>query len=212
MTTYGTIPTAGNPTPSTTTNLQFISRAKERIRSGLGTRRPWQEVFAIHSFSLPSSINESLLRIRTNLSYFRNNYIVVILLVLFLSLLWHPVSLIVFIATMAAWLFLYFLRDEPLIIFGRIIDDGLVLATLAVLTLFFLFFTDVTTNILVSLAIGAVVVGVHGAARRTDDLPADDLDHEAGTRVVYRGGGVGDGGGQGARMSLKDASSSSFSS
>ncbi|GAB4853806.1 hypothetical protein Ancab_018000 [Ancistrocladus abbreviatus] len=209
MTTYGTIPTAGNPSTSTTTsNLEFVSRAKERIRSGLGKRRPWQEVLAIHSFSLPSSFNEALLRVRTNLAYFCTNYIIVVLLILFLSLLWHPISLIVFIVMMAAWLFLYFLREEPLVLLGRIVDDRFVLVVLAVLTLLFLFLTDVTTNILVSLAISAVVIVVHGAVRRTDDLPANDFDDEAGTRVVYRGGG----GGQGARMPLKDTASSSFSS
>ncbi|GAB2268324.1 PRA1 protein F2 [Dionaea muscipula] len=207
MTTYGTIPTAARPSP--TSNLETFSRAKERIRSGLGKRRPWMEMMAIHSFNLPSSFHDAVLRIRTNLSYFRTNYAIVVLLILFLSLLWHPVSLIVFLVMLAAWLFLYFLRDEPLVLFGRSLDDRIVLAVLSVLTLVFLFLTDVTVNILVALATGAVVVVVHAAVRRTDDLPADDFDDESGTKVVYRGvAGVG----QGARLPLKETASSSFSS
>ncbi|GMH18074.1 hypothetical protein Nepgr_019915 [Nepenthes gracilis] len=202
MTTYGTIPTATNPSPAG--NTGFVSLAKERIRSGLGKRRPWAEMVAIQSFSLPSSYNDAVLRVRTNLSYFRMNYSIVVLLVLFLSLLWHPISLIVFIIMMVAWLFLYFLRDQPLVLLGRAIDDRIVLVVLSVLTLLFLFLTSVTVNIVVSLVIGAVVVLLHAAVRRTDDLPPDDFDDEAGTRVVYRG--------QGTKLPLKDTASSSFTS
>ncbi|KAK2653876.1 hypothetical protein Ddye_013732 [Dipteronia dyeriana] len=168
MTTYGTIPTSSSP--GTSTNKEFISRAKERIQSGLCSRQPWKVMFNYHSINFPKKFAEAWTRIRFNVAYFRMNYAMIVLLVLFLSLLWHPISLIVFIVMMAAWLFLYFLRDEPLVIFGRAIDDRLVLGLLAVLTLVFLFLTDATVNILVALLIGVVLVAVHAALRKTDDL------------------------------------------
>ncbi|KAJ4717915.1 PRA1 family protein [Melia azedarach] len=170
MTTYGTIPTSSSPA----SNLEYITRAKERIKAGLGSRYPWKIMFDIHTLKLPANFKEAVTRIKNNVVYFRMNYAIIVLLVLFLSLLWHPISLIVFIVMMFAWLFLYFLRDEPLVLFNHIIDDRVVLIMMSVLTLLFLFFTDATENLLVALLIGAVVVLVHAALRKTDDLFLDE--------------------------------------
>ncbi|PSR96906.1 PRA1 family protein [Actinidia chinensis var. chinensis] len=171
MTTYGTIPTS---TPPGITNLEYISRAKERLKSGFGTRRGWKEMFNLHSIGFPRTFSDAIGRVRTNLAYFRVNYAVVVLLILFLGLLWHPISLIVFVVMMAAWLFLYFLRDEPMVVFGRTIDDRVVLILLSILTIVFLLLTHATANVLIALLIGAVIVLIHGASRKTDDLSTDE--------------------------------------
>ncbi|TKY48245.1 PRA1 family protein F2 [Spatholobus suberectus] len=167
MTTYGTIPTSSS---SPSSNLEFISRAKQRIREGLATRRPWKIMFDFRSLGLPGGFSDAASRVRANVAYFQMNYAMVVLLVLFLSLLWHPVSLIVFLVLMAAWLFLYFLRDEPLVVFGRLISDRVVLVVMAVLTVALLLLTRATVNILVALLVGAVLMLAHAALRRTDDL------------------------------------------
>ncbi|KAK7325124.1 hypothetical protein VNO77_29218 [Canavalia gladiata] len=180
MTTYGTIPTSSSPS----TNLEFLSRAKHRIKEGLGTRRPWKLMFNFRSFGLPGGVSDAFSRIRTNIAFFQMNYAIVVLLVLFLSLLWHPISLIVFVVLMAAWLFLYFLRDEPLVIFGRLISDRIVLVIMAVLTVVLLLLTGATVNILVALLVGVVLVVVHAAFRRTDDL---FFDEEEATRLTPPG-------------------------
>ncbi|XP_059644522.1 PRA1 family protein F2-like [Cornus florida] len=184
-TTYGTIPTS-SPGGS---NLEYLSRVKERLASGLGDRRPWKEMFNFRSINLPATFNDALGRIRTNVAYFRMNYAIVVLLIIFLSLLWHPISMIVFVVMMAAWVFLYFLRDEPLVVFHRTINDRVVLIVLSVLTLVFLFLTNATVNLLVSLLIAAVVVLVHAALRKTDDLFLDEEAAEAGG-LLAGGGGV----------------------
>jgi len=172
MTNYGTIPTSS--APGATTNLEYLSRAKERIKAGIGTRRPWKLMFNLRSIRLPASFGDAIARVRTNVGFFRMNYAIVALLILFLSLLWHPISLIVFVVMMAVWLFLYFLRDEPLFVFGRTIDDRVVLIVLGILTVVFLILTRATLNILVALLIGAVVVVLHAAFRKTDDLASDE--------------------------------------
>ncbi|GMI86069.1 PRENYLATED RAB ACCEPTOR 1.F2 [Hibiscus trionum] len=177
MTNYGTIPTSSSPGPSSNTDI--LSRAKERIKEGLGHRRPWKLMFNIRSFNFPGNLSEAISRVRSNVAYFRMNYAIIVLSILFLSLLWHPISLIVFVAMMAAWLVLYFLRDEPLVVFRRTIDDRVVLILLGVLTIVFLLLTDATPNILWSLLIGAAVVLVHASFRRTDDL----YDEESGGLV-----------------------------
>ncbi|KAM6585274.1 hypothetical protein CsatB_012276 [Cannabis sativa] len=170
MTNYGTIPTSSSPSA----NLEYISRAKDRIKAGLSTRRPWKMLYNFRSFGLPASFKDAIGRVRTNAAYFRMNYAIVILVILFLSLLWHPISLIVYIVMAVVWLFFYFLRDEPLVILGHTIDDRIVLVVLAVLTIGSLLFTNATTNILVSVLVGAAVVVVHAAFRKTDDLFLDE--------------------------------------
>ncbi|XP_073015521.1 PRA1 family protein F2-like [Primulina eburnea] len=171
MTNYGTIPTSSSPSGG---HIEYISRAKERIKSGLGTRRPWREMFSFHSLNLPKSFRDSISRVKTNAGYFRMNYAIIFLLIIFLSLLWFPISLIVFIVMLAIWLVLYFLRDEPLVICGRTISDKAVLIILSIVTLVVLLLTHATKNILVALAIAVVVVLIHAIVRKTDDLYFDE--------------------------------------
>ncbi|XP_058745354.1 PRA1 family protein F3-like [Vicia villosa] len=165
-TTYGTIPTS--PTPP---KLEYITRGKQRIKAGLGTRRPWKTMFDIRSLGIPArGLPEAISRIRDNISYFRMNYTMVMLLILFLSLLWHPYSLIVFVLLMAAWLFFYFLRDQPVIIWGRLVDDRLVVVVMAFVTVALLLLTHATVNIVAAVSVAVVVVVVHAVFRRTEDL------------------------------------------
>lgn len=168
-TTYGTIPAAGEEL--------VISHAKDSqqaMSAALATRRPWKEMFQPRSFSVPSAAAaDALLRLRSNLPYFRTNYAIAILLLVFLGLLWRPVSLVVLVAMLAAWLFLFFLRDEPLVVMGRAVDDVAVLVPLSSVTLLALFMTDVTVNLVGSLLVGAVAVVAHAALRRTDELTGD---------------------------------------
>ncbi|CAL0324086.1 unnamed protein product [Lupinus luteus] len=173
MTNYDTIPTT-TTTATTTTNLEFISRAKQRIQESLAMCRPWNFMFNIHSISLPHGFFDALSRIRSNLSFFRMNYTVVILilvLILNLSLLWHPISLIIFLSVVAAWLFL---GDQTILILGYNINGWVVQFVIVVVFVGLLLFTGIVSNILVALLIGAVVVVVHAALRRSDDLFLDE--------------------------------------
>ncbi|KAI3447120.1 hypothetical protein Pfo_003785 [Paulownia fortunei] len=185
-TTYGTISTA-TPPPDPPFG--------QRIRSVIGTRRrPWKEMV---SFSFPESFNAALQRIQTNASYFHVNYAIIILFMLFISLLWHPVSLIVFIFMMAAWLFLYFLRDEPLVVCGYGVEEPVILVVLSIFTVVLLLLTHAVVFV-AGLVVGLVVVVAHGAFRRTNDLVFDE---EEG------GGGCGE-----RVVDLKETASASYSS
>lgn len=128
----------------------------------------------IHSIRLPSSFSDAVGRFRTNIGFFRVNYAIVFLLIIYSSLLFHPISLIVFTVMTLLWVFLYFLREEPLAVFGRTIDDRIVLIVLSVLTLVFLFLTSATANILFALLIAAAVVVLHAVLRKADDLVNDE--------------------------------------
>ncbi|RZC68692.1 hypothetical protein C5167_031859 [Papaver somniferum] len=177
---YGTIPIS---TPSTSeSGMEFISRAKERGRSIYATRKPWKELADLKSFD--RAINFT--RIKRNLNYFRVNYTMIILGILFLSLLWHPVSMIVFLVVFVGWLFLYFFRDEPMVVYNWSFDDRVILVVLSVVTICALILTHVWLNVVVSLAIGVGLVVLHSAFRVTDDLYLDD-EQDGG----YGGGGGG---------------------
>lgn len=59
-------------------------------------------------------------------------------------------------------------------IFHRLIDDRTVLIGLSIITVILLLFTGAVGNIISALLCGAVVVVVHAAFRRTDDLCLDE--------------------------------------
>ncbi|XP_022995476.1 PRA1 family protein F3-like [Cucurbita maxima] len=143
--------------------------------SAHATLRPWRELLQpLSSFTRPSSLGEASIRCKRNLKYFRANYTLVVLLILFFSLLWHPVSLIVFLIVFVAWFFLYFFRDQPLELFHLVVDDRVVLAVLGVVTIVVLLLTDVLLNVLLSILIGVFLVLIHAAFRVTEDLYIDE--------------------------------------
>lgn len=114
MTKYGTIPTEAHPS----SDSQIISNIKGRISSTLATTRSWKEMIQQQSLCLPTTFIEGGRRIKMNAGYFRMNYVIIILFLLFLTLLWHPISSIVLVATMTAWIFLYLVQDYPLMVFS----------------------------------------------------------------------------------------------
>lgn len=147
--------------PSTSSGGNVFTRAKSSGQSFFATRRPWAELLSHpSSYSLPYPFSELRPRLRRNLNYFRVNYSIIILSVLFLSLLWHPISLIVYLIVFVAWWFLYFGRDEPILVLNRMVDDRLVLTTLGIVTIVCLVLTQVWLNVLVSITIR---IGIGGS-------------------------------------------------
>ncbi|KAL2478246.1 PRA1 family protein F2 [Forsythia ovata] len=184
--TYGPIstrtPTTKPPLPPASPSL--ISRA----RSYYAIRRPWRVFFDISAFSLPLSYAEAMSGIRHNLNHFRFNYAIIVLFILFCSLIYHPASMIVFLITFAAWFVLYFFREDPIVVFNRVVDDRIVLVGLSLITVVALVFTHVGLNVLLALIIGFVVISVHAAFRGNEDLFLDESEAAEGGLLSVVGG------------------------
>lgn len=163
---------------SSSNNL--VSRLKETARSIAAIRRPWRDFLDLTALGFPFSLSEATTRITQNLTHFRVNYIFILLLILFLSLIFRPISLIIFLITLLGWLVLYFAREEPLVVMGFEIGDRVVVQVLLVFTVVALSFTGAWVNVLAAAAIGVALVILHAGLRTTDDLVMDDLESPYG--------------------------------
>lgn len=181
---------AQSPPIATPAFRMFISRLTSSIRQGLSQRRPWYELIDRTAMARPDNLTDAYSRIRKNLSYFKVNYITLLGVVLALSLISNPFSLLVLLGLLAAWVFLYLFRpsDQPIVIFGRTFSDRETLGALIVLTVFVVFLTSVGSLLISALLIGAAIICIHGAFRVPEDLFLDDQEPVNSGFLSFLGG------------------------
>jgi len=170
--------------------VAFFSRARAFAGAAAGRPRAWREVLDPTAFSRPESCGEARARARRNLAYFRANYALAALVLVFLGLVYRPVSMLVFLALFLAWLGLYFGRGDgdPLVCLGRDVDDRVVLAVLSAATVLAVALTRAGLNLLVSLVVAAAVIGLHAAFRVNfylDERDAFDVAGNSFTDSAY---------------------------
>ncbi|KAH1087038.1 hypothetical protein AAZX31_07G146800 [Glycine max] len=174
-----------NPNQITTETQQpqsafrfLLSLASDSLRQRLSNRRPWPEVLDRSAISKPLSFSEATVRIRHNISYFRINYYIVVTLILAVSLLTSPFSLVLLLALLASWLFLYLLRpnDRPLQLLGRTFSDFETLSLLLATTFIFLFLSPLGSLLVSAFTVSVALVAAHAALRVPEDLFLDEGD------------------------------------
>ncbi|XP_061375820.1 PRA1 family protein B4-like [Gastrolobium bilobum] len=175
---------AGSEAPASNPALRaLINNLSDSLRHGLSQRRPWSELADRTAFSKPESFSEATLRVRKNFSYFRINYYAIVSVILAVSLLTNPFSLILLLGLLTSWTFLYLFRpsDQPLVLLGRTFSDFETLALLSALTVFVVFLTSVGSVLVSALMLGVAVVCLHGAFRVPEDLFLDEQDNSQAT-------------------------------
>ncbi|CAJ1808528.1 unnamed protein product [Sphenostylis stenocarpa] len=170
--------TTAETQPSQTAFRALISYFSDSLRHSLSHRRPWPELLDRSALAKPMSFSEATVRVRHNVSYFRVNYYVVVSLILAVSLLTSPFSLVLLLALLASWLVLYLLRpsDRPLHLFGRTFTDFETLSLLAGCSFVLLFLTPLGSLLVTAFTLSVALVAAHAAFRVPEDLFLDDRD------------------------------------
>ncbi|GJY41437.1 PRA1 family protein B3-like protein [Tanacetum coccineum] len=191
MATQPSIPTTTQPNPIATTALRsFFTRLTSSLRQSFSNHRPWSELIDRTSIARPESFSDATSRIRKNFSYFRINYATILAIIIAISLLTHPVSLLVIIVLLASWIFLYLFRpaDHPVIIMGRTFSSRETLVLLVFLTVVVVFLTNVGSLMISALLVGLGVLCVHGAFKVPEDLFLDEQEPVNGGFLSFLGG------------------------
>lgn len=152
-------------TPSSTAATNTYSTTAE-IRHAV---RPWVDEF-LSSFTLPLSFHELSLRLQKNLYTFRGNYTIISLLIFIVTLIFRPITAIVFLVIIVAWIYLFFARDEPLVVFDFEIGDRLVLISLTLVTIVSVAVAGVWWNLFLTVLMAALLVCLHAILRTPDDI------------------------------------------
>ncbi|CAK9881053.1 unnamed protein product [Sphagnum jensenii] len=181
----------GTGVASTPAGRAFMSRGREAVRFALAQKRPWLEMVDRSSFAKPESLGDATTRIRKNMSHFRINYAIIIVDIVALSLVLHPVSLFMLGLVLAAWTYLYLVRTEPLVAFGRTFSEREILVIMGVLSIVVVLMTSVGYILMSALLVGFLITAAHGAFRVPDDLFLDDQEASGGFLSFLGSGATG---------------------
>lgn len=192
----GAVPVSTSPAGTTATGITttpaaraFFTHVTEASKLALAQRRPWSEMIDKNSFAKPENFTEALTRVRKNLGYFRVNYLLLLLAFVALSLITHIGSLLTLIVIVTAWGYLYMVRRDPLVMWGRTFNEREIFVLMTVLTVAAFLLTNVASLIIYALLVGGAVISAHGAFRVPDDLFLDDQETSGGF-LSFLGTGV----------------------
>lgn len=157
------------------------SRFKDTLFSIFKERKPWGELFDRTSFGRPANFAEATGRLRKNAAYFRVNYLMFVGLVTAVCFCLHPASLIVVAFLSMAWVYLFVVRQAPIVIGGRTFSEREKFVGISVVSLIITFFlTSVGTILFLALGISVAGIALHGSCRVPDDLFTDEAESQQG--------------------------------
>ncbi|PSS05985.1 PRA1 family protein, partial [Actinidia chinensis var. chinensis] len=166
-TTYTTIPISGG---------DVISRSIQNLSNFVSLQRPWSELIASGVFDAPKSLSDAGIRLRMNAKYFGINYAIVIAISAAAILIGTPIAWIVYAAVFALWLVLYFFREDPMVAWGRHVDDRIVIVGLILVSVIAVWLTGSVNTLWIGISVGVLISAVHGMFRNPQGLFLDEND------------------------------------
>ena len=155
----------------------FRNRLVESYQTALSRQRPWSELTDRSSFSKPENLNDALSRIRKNFGFYSFNYLAIILMVVVVSMLFKPMSIIWLALLGCIWVYMFAIRTDPLVIGGRTLGDREKFLGMIVVSIVVVFgLTSVGSILMSGVVIGAVAITIHAALRVPDDLFLDEAE------------------------------------
>lgn len=140
------------------------------------------------SFSKPGTMQEAYSRLRRNAGYFRVNYLVIAVLTIAGSFITHPSSLLVLAGLLALWVYMFAIKQGPLVLGDKEFSEREKMALISGLSfLVIFFFSNVGTVVMSAVVLSCAIIGLHGAMRVPDDLFLDDTDANAGLLSIFTG-------------------------
>nr|XP_043618738.1 PRA1 family protein G2 [Erigeron canadensis] len=172
--------TMPSPPPSTTTYITIpisgtdvIFRSFQNLSTFLSHHRPWPEFLStFSSFTCPNSFT----RIQSNLKHFSINYGIITTSCAAVSLLGNPLRLLAFGLVFTLWLVFYFLREDPVVVYGHNVHDHVVTCGLVLVSFFCVLCLGFGWNLVVGIAVGALISVVHAVFRNDEGIYLDEND------------------------------------
>ncbi|TPX58478.1 hypothetical protein SpCBS45565_g07981 [Spizellomyces sp. 'palustris'] len=144
------------PDPQTWTNVTEQSRARF---AGL---KPPGDFFDKNRFRKPSNIGVFTSRLNYNLTYYQNNYILIVLIVTAYKLFTDLRLLFTILFFLGGWKFISSLpANQPTTLFGVQVTSRQLWPAFAMTGVLLLWFTEVTGKIFWLVAVGALIIGFH---------------------------------------------------
>jgi len=129
------------------------------------TVRPWSDMFATHSFSLPKNADMLAERIRVNLNYWLTNYLVIMSLFVIAAGYFFNGLLVAGGLAVAGAAFATLTKDMHIEVGGMVITMNHKYGVTALLSLISLWWSETFQPLLVTLSIAGLLALVHAAAR-----------------------------------------------
>lgn len=152
-------------------NVLFLINIKERAKHIAAQQKPWSELLDYQSYKVPKTAAEAMDKTTKNVLYFRVNYFLTILGTLAASMLFSPSSVVALLGVVAAWIYVFIVRTEPIVLGGRELSEREKVILLGCLTFVFVFYITKTGVVLMTgIALGVCAVLLHAAAKTPDEL------------------------------------------